>query len=113
MNTALLYRQAIAAGVTLRLVDGKVKVRGTARALAELVPQLRLHKAELIEALRREAANEPEPPAWPGAWRELAAEYHSHHFACPTCQAAGRGTQYGFRCGVGASLWNIYQSNHD
>ncbi len=53
--------------------------------------------------------NEPEPHSEPGAWRELAAAYSSHHFACPTCQAAGRGTQYGMRCGTGSALWGVYQ----
>ena len=51
-----------------------------------------------------------EPPADPNAWRELAAAYHQHHFACPTCITAGRGAQYGLRCGVGAALWNAYQN---
>ena len=58
------------------------------------------------------AANDPapEPPTDPNAWRELAAAYHLHHFACPACIAAGRGAVYGLRCGVGAALWNDYQN---
>ena len=64
-----------------------------------------------IEALSP-AANDPalEPPTDPNAWRELAAAYHLHHFACPTCIAAGRGAGYGLRCGTGAALWNAYQN---
>lgn len=50
----------------------------------------------------------PEPPVDPKAWRELAAAYHAHHFSCPTCIAAGRGSQYGQRCGVGMALWRAY-----
>ncbi len=46
-----------------------------------------------------------EPPVDPQAWRELAAAYHAHHFNCPTCIAAGRGAEYGLRCGVGMALW--------
>ena len=42
----------------------------------------------------------------PNAWRELAAAYHDQHFKCGTCIAAGRGAQYGLRCGVGTALWN-------
>jgi len=42
------------------------------------------------------------------SWRELAAVYNQHHFACKTCQAAGQGR--GFRCGNGAALWTTYQS---
>ena len=56
-------------------------------------------------------ANDPEPPSNPQAWRELAAAYHAHHFNCPTCKAAGRGTRFGLRCGVGATLWTNYQTN--
>ena len=52
-----------------------------------------------------------EPPADPNAWRELAHEYGLHHFACNTCIAAGQGSRYGLRCGVGAALWSAYQSS--
>jgi hypothetical protein len=51
----------------------------------------------------------PEPSPDPQAWRELAKEYHLHHWGCTQCQAAGRGTQYGRRCAVGLSLWVNYQ----
>ncbi len=51
----------------------------------------------------------PEPHADPGAWRELAAAYHAHHFNCITCQAAGRGKRYGLRCVVGSAMWRTYQ----
>ena len=50
----------------------------------------------------------PEPPPDPNAWRELATAYHAHHFGCPLCVAAGRGTGYGLRCGTGAALWATY-----
>ena len=38
-----------------------------------------------------------------------AKEYHAHHFNCPTCIAAGRGSRYGQRCGAGMALWSGYQ----
>ena len=41
-------------------------------------------------------------------WRELDQAYQAHHFTCHTCQAAGRGLQYGRRCGVGLVLWTGY-----
>jgi len=47
----------------------------------------------------------------PNAWRVLSAAYHAHHFACHVCIAAGRGAQYGLRCGVGAALWVAYQES--
>jgi hypothetical protein len=54
------------------------------------------------------AANDPEPPSDPQAWRELAAAYYAHHFNCPTCIAAGCGSRYGQRCGAGMALWRAY-----
>lgn len=47
----------------------------------------------------------PEPSADPEAWRELAQAYYRHHFKCVVCIAAGRGANYGPRCGAGAALW--------
>lgn len=41
-------------------------------------------------------------------WHALDAAYLAHHFNCPACIAAGRGSQYGLRCGVGAALWRAY-----
>ena len=108
MSAQTLIRQASDAGVELRLIDGKVKASGHADAVALLVDQLRANKMELFMFLQ--AANEIEPPTDPGAWRELARAYHLHHFECPTCQAAGRGTRYGLRCGVGTALWTTYQT---
>ena len=49
-----------------------------------------------------------EPPIDLANWRELAAAYHAHHFNCPTCIAAGRGSRYGQRCGAGMALWQAY-----
>jgi hypothetical protein len=49
------------------------------------------------------------PPADPSQWRELDRAYFEHHFTCETCIAAGQG--YGWRCGVGASLWNPNSSS--
>lgn len=44
----------------------------------------------------------------PANWRELATAYHAHHFDCLVCIAAGRGSRFGLRCGVGAALWYAY-----
>ena len=71
----------------------------------------------LTPPVLRLAANEAlEPPVQPKPvkhvdqdWKPLALAYHAHHFKCPVCITAGRGTRYGPRCGVGASLWTGYQ----
>ena len=108
MSAQTLFRQASDAGVELRLVDGKVKAVGNSDAVALLIEQLRANKLELFQYL----STGYESPAEPGKWRELAAAYHQHHLKCPTCQAAGRGTQYGLRCGVGKTLRAAYQNTN-
>jgi hypothetical protein len=42
------------------------------------------------------------------SWRILDAAYLAHHVNCITCQAAGRGANYGLRCRVGSALWFDY-----
>lgn len=41
-------------------------------------------------------------------WHALDAAYLSHHFNCPACIAAGRGSRYGLRCATGTVLWLAY-----
>ena len=52
MSTAALIQRAHAAGVSLQLVDGKVKARGTQAAVAALIEPLREHRADLIRWLQ-------------------------------------------------------------
>lgn len=52
-----------------------------------------------------------EPAADPTTWRELAKAYRTHHHVCRRCIAAGRGSIYGLRCGVGTALWNSYRDS--
>ncbi len=97
------------AGFSLSLTPaGGLAVSPASKLTPVLRDVIRNGKADLIRWFSQLAANEPEPPADPSTWRELADEYHRHHFACHTCQAAGRGARYGLRCGVGASLWSEY-----
>ena len=102
MSAAALIREAQASGIELRLVDGKVKAIGPREAVARLIEPLREHKLALVYALKNEVT------ATPADWHALDAEYLAHHFNCPTCIAAGRGSRYGFRCGTGAALWRAY-----
>ena len=97
-----------AAGVTIMpTVDGKLRATPASQLTPELSGMIRETKAELLKYFSAFAANDPEsePPADPNAWQELVAAYHAHHFNCTTCIAAGRGSIYGLRCGVGAALW--------
>lgn len=112
MSAAALVQQAKAAGVTLRLVDGKVKATGTKAAVTCLLEPLRQHKADLVRWFTHSPINEPEPPTNPAAWRELANAYNAHHVNCKHCQAAGRGVRYGLRCSTGSALWTTYQETH-
>lgn len=98
------------AGLSVSLApDGGLGVAPASRLTHELRNLIRSNKVVLVDWLH--AANDPapEPPADPNAWRELAAAYNAHHFKCNFCIAAGRGAQYGLRCGVGAALWASYQ----
>jgi hypothetical protein len=105
-----LIRQAQASGIELRLVGGKVKAIGPREAVARLIEPLRQHREVLTHALQSELqeASPATPPADPVDWHALDAAYLAHHFNCPTCIAAGRGSRYGQRCGVGMALWRAY-----
>ena len=89
---------------------GNLLVSPKSRLTDDLRTLIRDNKPFLLDWLT--AANDPapEPPADPNAWRELAEAYNAHHFDCHTCIAAGRGTQYGRRCGAGTALWINYQN---
>ena len=105
------------AGLTVSLVtNGGLGVSPASRLTDDLRTLIRDNKPSLLDWLTAandpapEPAPEPEPPADPNAWRELSAAYNAHHFDCHACIAAGRGAQYGPRCGAGAALWNNYQN---
>lgn len=69
-----------------------------------------------VAAPQPQADDGPRVMAMPGAqddgpapdWRVLDKAYLLHHMECAVCQAAGRGANYGPRCGTGASLWSAY-----
>ena len=109
-----LIRQAQASGIELRLVGGKVKAIGPREAVARLIEPLRQHRQALTHALQFELqeALPATPPAdetpEPSDWHALDTAYLAHHFNCPTCIAAGRGSRYGQRCGAGMALWRAY-----
>ena len=92
---------------------GNLLVSPKSRLTDDLRALIRDNKPFLLDWLT--AANDPnqtpEPPADPNAWRELSEAYHAHHFDCHACISAGRGAQYGLRCGTGAALWSQYQAN--
>jgi len=100
------------AGLNLSLAPaGGLAVAPRSHITADLRELIRSSKALLIDWLT--AANDaaihvPDPSDNPLDWKELAAAYHAHHFNCPTCVAAGRGSWYGQRCGVGVALWRAY-----
>ncbi len=97
------------AGFSLSLAPaGGLAVSPASKLTPELRDIIRNGKADLIRWFSQPAANEPEPPAEPGAWLELDKAYQLHHFKCPPCVAAGLG--YGLRCGTGAALWSAYQN---
>lgn len=108
MSAATLIEQAKGAGVELRLVDGKVRVRGATDAVERLLPLLRQHKKDLICWLSAKRLFRQRGPWLTDLQQTAAQAYHRHHFACPQCKAAGRGDQYCTRCAVGLALWSDY-----
>lgn len=99
------------AGFNLSITPaGGLAVSPASKLTPALRDLIRSGKVDLIRWFSSSAANDHEPPIDPASWRELADAYSAHHFDCLTCQAAGRGTGYGLRCGTGASLWTRYQT---
>jgi hypothetical protein len=114
-SASAIVEQLHDAGLNLSLAPaGGLAVAPSSHLTADLRALIRSSKALLIDWLT--AANDaasyaPDPPDDPVDWKELAAAYHAHHFNCPTCIAAGRGSQYRQRCGAGMALWAGYQDN--
>jgi len=102
------------AGLNLTLAPaGGLAVTPSSHLTADLRALIRSSKALLIDwltASNEVASHAPDPPDNPLDWKELAAAYHAHHFNCPICIAAGRGSQYGQRCGAGMALWRAYSA---
>ena len=103
------------AGLNLSLAPaGGLAVAPSSHLTADLRDLIRSSKALLIDWVK--AANDagdpasepPINPTNPTDWHALDAAYLAHHFNCPTCIAAGRGSRYGLRCGTGAALWRAY-----
>ena len=112
LAVAAIVAQLSDAGFKISLVPaGGLAVAPASHLTAELRDLIRSSKTLLIDWLT--AANDapshtPEPPDNPVDWKELAATYYAHHFNCPACIAAGRGSRYGRRCGAGMALWQAY-----
>jgi len=102
------------AGLNLSLAPaGGLAVAPSSHLTDDLRALIRSSKAMLIDwltATNEAASQAPNPPEDPSDWKELAAAYHAHHFNCPTCIAAGRGSRYGQRCGAGMALWRVYST---
>ncbi len=111
-SASAIVDQLRGAGLNLSLAPtGGLAVAPSNRLTENLRALIRDSKALLIDWVKaaNDAANRvPDPPVSPLDWKELAAAYHAHHFNCPTCIAAGRGSRYGQRCGAGMALWRAY-----
>ncbi len=106
--------QLARAGLNLSLAPaGGLAVAPRSHLTDDLRELIRSSKALLIDWLtpaKDAASHAPDPPDKPLDWKELAAAYHAHHFNCPTCIAAGRGSRYGQRCEAGMALWRAYSA---
>lgn len=110
----IVVAQLSQAGLSLALAPASgLAVAPASQLTAELRALIRSSKTLLIDWLT--AANDavihaPESPDNAVDWKELAAAYYAHHFGCPTCIAAGRGSRYGQCCNVGMVLWQAYST---
>ena len=96
------------------------KLQAASKALDQQIVAAGLSLTPTKQPKPKLAASAPQMPPIPAKaqqvkhvdqdWKPLALAYHAHHFKCPVCITAGRGTRYGPRCGVGASLWTGYQN---
>ena len=89
-------------GMAVDVADGRLVVRPASALRPVHRTALREHLGDVLDAL-----------AQPDAWRTLARAYFTHHSSCVTCQAAGRGAQYGRRCAVGQLLNVTYEHAFD
>lgn len=72
------------------------------------VKDLTQHTISRLAGLAGPAIEKAKPyPCLSEADHITASEYHSHHFGCNTCCAAGQGR--GNRCEIGTGLWTAYQ----
>lgn len=79
------------AGIVPEVLDGNRLAFPPGVLSDDMRYHVRQHKAELIELLQADQAT-------------LAARYHSHHFACRACIAAGQNPNLQ-RCPAGLPLW--------
>lgn len=111
-TASAIVEQLHDAGLNLSLAPaGGLAVAPSSHLTADLRDLIRSSKALLIDwlmAANDTVSHEADPPDSPSEWKELAAAYHAHHFNCPTCISAGRGSRYGQRCGTGLTLWRAY-----
>ena len=75
------------------------------KLLPSHLEMLRAEKQKLVAYLARVMAKELMLSAVGD--KTLFNAYHSHHFICLECKAAGKG--YGMRCAEGKPLWFKYQ----
>lgn len=111
-SASAIVEQLQGAGLNLSIAPtGGLAVSPSNHLTEDLRALIRSSKTLLMDwltAANDAASHAPDAPSDPMNWKELAAAYHTHHFNCPTCIAAGRGRQYGLRCGAGAALWRAY-----
>lgn len=98
-------------GLEIGLTDGgDIWVKPKSRLTEATRQTLKAHKPELVDYLRRQAANDTaaSPTAPVVDWREADRAYQAHHWSCPQCQASGKG--HGSLCSEGQRLHAAYEA---
>lgn len=101
-SASAIVERLRSAGLNLSLAPtGWLAVAPSSHLTEDLRALIRDSKALLIDWVK--ATND----VCSADWHALVADYLTHHFNCPTCIAARRGSRHGPRC-VGAALWRLY-----
>lgn len=105
-NVRYLAQPAWALGCTLDTPDTPEKINADIQT-TEAGATRTLTLSELKRLFRKRG------PWLTDTEQTKARAYHSHHFNCHTCIAAGRGIRYGRRCAVGLALWIDYADENN
>jgi hypothetical protein len=94
MTPADILTQAAAAGLTIILeAPDRLRLRGPSDARERWLPEVRVHKAALLELLTAPEAPDPDPPCWRWLVTHAPGDVRSHSF-CPPATLAQVRTWY-------------------
>jgi hypothetical protein len=92
MSAVAILEEARTLGVSLRVEGGRIKAKGPRPAVEQLLPTLRRHKPELLEALAM--VERPDPNETSGHWLILQPSQHIEQYFTPDTTRAELSRRY-------------------